>query len=285
MSSSRHPHWQPASTPRVARAPGRVRATVVRLAGAALIALAAPAPAPAQTFVFAMDEALGIPVPSRRPPKAARRDSGPMTVKERADRDRGYRIVVSLDDRLLWVIQGADTLMEAPVAVGSGIKLTHLRRSWVFETPKGVRTVQRKLVDPVWTPPDWMYVETAQEYGLRVEHLSGSRPYKLSDGGKLVVKGGIVRVVGPDSTWIPPLDEHIVFDNILFIPPVGTQNRRVEGELGRFALDTGDGYMLHGTRFEDTVGQKASHGCLRLRDDDIAWLYEFVPVGTRVYLY
>jgi L,D-transpeptidase YbiS len=29
----------------------------------------------------------------------------------------------------------------------------------------------------------------------------------------------------------------------------------------------------------------ATHGCVRLRDDDIEWLYEHVPVGTKVYIY
>ena len=28
-----------------------------------------------------------------------------------------------------------------------------------------------------------------------------------------------------------------------------------------------------------------THGCVRLADDDIEWLYENVPVGTKVYIY
>ena len=120
---------------------------------------------------------------------------------------------------------------------------------------------------------------------LTVEHLSATKPRKLSSGRKLVIRNGVVRVVAPGFTYTPSLEEHLVFDDILFIPPTTTKNRRIEGELGDYALDTGDGYMLHGTRLEHTVGKSATHGCLRLKDDDIAWLYNNVPVGTRVYLY
>jgi lipoprotein-anchoring transpeptidase ErfK/SrfK len=28
-----------------------------------------------------------------------------------------------------------------------------------------------------------------------------------------------------------------------------------------------------------------THGCIRLYDEDIEWLYERVPVGTAVYIY
>jgi lipoprotein-anchoring transpeptidase ErfK/SrfK len=33
------------------------------------------------------------------------------------------------------------------------------------------------------------------------------------------------------------------------------------------------------------VGQAVSHGCVRLRNEDIAQLYTMVPVGTPVYIY
>ena len=33
------------------------------------------------------------------------------------------------------------------------------------------------------------------------------------------------------------------------------------------------------------IGKAATHGCMRLRDEDIEWLYQYVPVGTRIYIY
>ena len=217
---------------------------------------------------------------------AAGRRSEVNAVRARADRDRGYRIVISLEDRQLWVISQQDTLMAAPVAVGSGARLSGLNRTWVFETPRGVRTVIGKRTNPVWTPPDWMYVETAKENGLGIKVLKANRPHVLADGRKLVVRGDVVGVLGADGTFAEaPLNEHIIHDETLFVPPLGTRNRRVEGELGQFALDTGDGYLLHGTPYEGTIGQRVSHGCVRLRNEDVAWLHRYVPVGTKVYLY
>ena len=80
-------------------------------------------------------------------------------------------------------------------------------------------------------------------------------------------------------------DEEVIFDSTLFVPPVGTLNRRIEGELGRHTLDTGNGFLLHGTPHKASIGTAATHGCIRLRDEDIEWLYDMIPVGTRVYIY
>jgi L,D-transpeptidase YbiS len=43
--------------------------------------------------------------------------------------------------------------------------------------------------------------------------------------------------------------------------------------------------MLHGTPHQDSIGQAATHGCIRLRDPDIEYLYRNVPQGTRVFLF
>ena len=39
---------------------------------------------------------------------------------------------------------------------------------------------------------------------------------------------------------------------------------------------------FHGTNQEALIGTPASHGCVRLRNTDIAELFELVPTGTRV---
>jgi lipoprotein-anchoring transpeptidase ErfK/SrfK len=55
--------------------------------------------------------------------------------------------------------------------------------------------------------------------------------------------------------------------------------------LGVAKLEMQDGYYFHGTDNEASVGSAASHGCLRMRKDDILWMYDHVPVGTPVYIY
>jgi lipoprotein-anchoring transpeptidase ErfK/SrfK len=47
--------------------------------------------------------------------------------------------------------------------------------------------------------------------------------------------------------------------------------------------NTRDRYIyFHGTNREDLIGTPASHGCIRLRNDDIAELFDLVPEGVRV---
>lgn len=198
-----------------------------------------------------------------------------------------FRIVVSLFDRELQVIRRSDTLLVAPIAVASGITLQYAGRSWTFRTPRGQRRVLRKVEDPVWRPPDWLYAEVASEYGLKLQRLHEGSSIGLDDGRRLTVKNGVVGISERGkSGFIPlPIDEHIVFNSTLYIPPAGTWNRQVPGELGPFALDLGSGYLLHGTPDQTSIGRAVTHGCIRLADPDITWLYENVPVGTPVYIY
>jgi lipoprotein-anchoring transpeptidase ErfK/SrfK len=47
--------------------------------------------------------------------------------------------------------------------------------------------------------------------------------------------------------------------------------------------NTRDRYIyFHGTNREDLIGTPASHGCIRMKNADIAELFEVVPVGARV---
>jgi hypothetical protein len=194
--------------------------------------------------------------------------------------------MVSIDERRIWAILDEDTLMTAPIAVGRGSSLAYQGKRWTFETPRGARTVLRKDSLPVWIPPDWHYYEVARARGLVVQRLEVDRPSPLPDGRRLEVRSGVAGVIEEDSSFTPlPTDEEIVFDGLLFMPPIGTRNRRIEGELGRYRLDLGNGVMLHGTPHQSSIGEASTHGCIRLRDADIAWLYEFIPVGTRVYIY
>jgi hypothetical protein len=202
-----------------------------------------------------------------------------------ADRASGFRLVVSLQDRHLWAIIGQDTVLSAPVAVAKGTTLEFGKREWTFDTPRGVRTVLGKESDPIWQPPEWLYAETALEYGLKLGHLTTGKPIKLSDGRSLTVRDGAAGVIDKGKFAELPTDEHIVFDNTLYVPPMGSKNRKVEGELGKYRLILGEGYLLHGTPYKESIGLAATHGCVRMRDEDIEWLYDHVPVGTKVYIY
>lgn len=204
-----------------------------------------------------------------------------------ASRATGLRVVVSLRERRVWVMRDADTLRTAKAAVASGMTINFAGRSWTFRTPRGRHTVLRKVENPVWRPPDWLYAEAAMEHNLELARLLPGRPVRVSDHERLVVRNGLVGLVNDSTQRFAPLPthEHIVFNDTLYIPPIVTQNRQVEGELGRYALDLGDGYLIHGTADPRSIGKAVTHGCIRLGDDDIEWLYQHVPRGTAVHVY
>ena len=53
--------------------------------------------------------------------------------------------------------------------------------------------------------------------------------------------------------------------------------------LERSNANTHDRYIyIHGTNHEETIGRPDSHGCIRMRNRDVAELFEMVEVGTPV---
>ena len=177
--------------------------------------------------------------------------------------DRPY-LVVSIAERKVSYIEGSDTVFAAPVAVGSGKTLVLGGKTKRFQTPRGRMAITHKELDPVWVPPNWHYVEVARKRGLRVVDMSNAPPNALAGfpAGKEPIRGGTI-----------------------YIPPWGSPQRRHEGVLGVAKLEMYDGYYFHGTDNEASIGTAASHGCIRMRKDDILWMYENVPVGTPVYIY
>jgi len=197
------------------------------------------------------------------------------------------RILISLAARTLTVVDsGGDTVRVARAAVGSGRTLSSVFRWWRFRTPKGAATVSAKEVNPVWIPPDWHYVEIANSHRLEVARLEYGKPIVLADGRVLTIVNDEVGVIVPGASFAPlPHREEIVFNGTLYIPPFGSANRKIEGELGGFRLLLTNGVGIHGTPYKDSIGKAVTHGCIRLSDEDIKWLYDNVPVGTRVIIY
>jgi lipoprotein-anchoring transpeptidase ErfK/SrfK len=190
---------------------------------------------------------------------------------------------ISVRRRTLWVIVENDTLHRAPVAVGAARSFTYGGTHWSFATPRGRFVVRAKRTDPVWIPPDWHYAEVAARNHLRLASLPATGRV-LRNGLRLEIRDSVIGMVAANDTAFLalPMDEHIVFDGTLFIPPYDTHNRRLHGELGAYALDLGDGYMIHGTVDPASIGSDRTHGCIRLHDADLLWIYTYVPVGASV---
>ena len=203
--------------------------------------------------------------------------------------DQPY-IVVSMADHRLWYKQGKQILFDAPVATGSGKELVGgAEGQWRFETPRGRLTVKAKDEDPAWVPPDWHFVEQAHKKGLGIVHLDQGEKMSTGDGGVITTQGGeVVKRYNNGSTVSlggGVEGKEIVVNGNIVIPPYGTTARRYMGVLGTRRLELGDGYGIHGTDHPESIGQSVSHGCVRMRNEDIERLYPMVAVGTPVYIY
>jgi hypothetical protein len=136
--------------------------------------------------------------------------------------------------------------------------------------------------------PDWHYYEKATLKGIEAVHLEPGEVYPLNDGSWIQLRGdqvGRVNLFGNFWPFTPGIE--IIFDGKLFIPPMNSAQRRVPDALGPVKLDTGNGYLIHGTHeyTEDSIGQAASHGCVRMRNEDLLRLYRMVEPGTPVIIY
>jgi hypothetical protein len=210
-------------------------------------------------------------------------------VLEQANAHRELKILVSTRDRWLWLVSArGDTLMSVSVAIGMNDGFTFEGRRFFFQTPKGVRRVLGKEPNPVWTVPEWNYMRRAMARDLELVRLTKETKYLLEDGSFILTIGDDVgRLNQYGSFYRFPPGTEIIFDGKVFIPPFGTNQRRVPDALGPYKLDTGNGYLFHGTHIfnEDSIGQAVSHGCVRLTNEDVARLYRLTPVGTSVFIF
>jgi hypothetical protein len=198
-------------------------------------------------------------------------------------------IVVSMADHRIWYKQGKEVLFEAPVATGSGKELVGgSGGNWRFETPRGRLVVKGKDENPAWVPPDWHYVEMANKKGLGIVHLDHGEAIRAGDAVITTQGGEVVKRYSNGSTvslGTGVEGKEIVANGNIVVPPYGTSARRYLGVMGTRRLELGDGYGIHGTDHPETIGQSVSHGCVRMRNEDIEKLYPMVPVGTPVYIY
>jgi L,D-transpeptidase ErfK/SrfK len=148
-----------------------------------------------------------------------------------ASRD-GVVITIDIATNQAYLFENGELVRKSKAATGSDKILRKGRRVWWFRTPRGRHQVVRKITNPVWTKPDWAFIEEGKK-----------------------------------------------------VPPPGHPSRQEKGKLGKYALDLGEGILLHGTDDPKSIGRRASHGCIRLPNDMLAELYKRAPVGTEVFIF
>jgi lipoprotein-anchoring transpeptidase ErfK/SrfK len=260
-----------------------VALTAVLLVGAAPQTADAQAPRPVANTTSA---AAAAPMHVGRP--TTPRDARGRTILANADRHAGTKILVSTEDRWLWLVSGRDTLMSVQVAIGMRSGFEYEGRRYFFETPRSERRVLSKEPNPVWTPPEWHFIERAMANDYELVRLTRDTKYLLSDDSFILTIGDDVgRLNQYGHFYRFPQGSWIMFDGKVFVPPIGTNQRRVPDALGPYKLDTGNGYLLHGTHpfNEESIGEAVSHGCVRLHNSDVEKLYRLTPVGTPVFIF
>lgn len=114
--------------------------------------------------------------------------------------------------------------------------------------------------------------------GFLLDKVTGRRWQFVTPRGQFEVQDKFANPIWHKPDWAFVEDHQL-------IPPPDDPKRNVQGELGAFVFNLGDGYLIHGTPNENLLGHAVSHGCVRLGADDLKKLYDLIPIGTRVYIY
>jgi L,D-transpeptidase YbiS len=113
--------------------------------------------------------------------------------------------------------------------------------------------------------------------GVRLEDPERPRSWVFdTPRGELTVRGKTT-----DPIWIKPDWAFIETGEEI---PRRLDDRMEEGVLGDYALDLGQGYLIHGTLFERALGLHVTHGCVRMGAKDLEYLFRNVKPGTKVYI-
>jgi len=91
-----------------------------------------------------------------------------------------------------------------------------------------------------------------------------------------------IRAKHPNPVWIKPDWAFLEEGEPI---PRKLAERLAPMELGDYAMDLGDGYLIHGTLYPRALGLSVTHGCVRLGDDDLDTVYHTARIGTPVYIY
>ncbi len=118
----------------------------------------------------------------------------------------GNYIVVDTARNLLLLRNREKTILQAIISSGSGniLRDPNGERQWVFDTPRGEFMIQKKIVDPNWTKPDWAFIEEGADipknWKNRVEEgVLGD--YALAFGNGYFIHGTLyTRLLGRNVT-------------------------------------------------------------------------------------
>ena len=105
----------------------------------------------------------------------------------------GTIITVDVSTNTAYLFRDGDLLKKSSVATGTDKLLRRGQRVWLFRTPRGRHEVLGKIADPVWTKPDWAFIEEGKKVppanspDRKVRGKLGR--YALDLGGGIMIHG------------------------------------------------------------------------------------------------
>jgi len=121
------------------------------------------------------------------------------------------------------------------------------------------------------------YLVSTSRFGVGTEEGSLKTPtgrFRVAQkiGGGMPSGTVFVGRVPLETDEMPPPTEDLVMSRILWLDGLDEHN-----------ANTRDRFIyIHGTRHEDKIGEAASHGCVRMRNEDVIELFDLVAEGTPV---
>ncbi|NEP18369.1 MAG: L,D-transpeptidase [Leptolyngbya sp. SIO4C1] len=139
------------------------------------------------------------------------------------------------------------------------------------EPAPATQSVAEPVTQPVYLV---LRLDQRQVHVYRSGRIEASYPVAVGKTGWETPTGSFEvfhRLVDPG--WTHPMTGEVV--------PPGPENPLGERWIA-FWTDGVNQIGFHGTPNRESVGQAASHGCVRMYNEDIRELYELIEVGTRV---
>jgi L,D-transpeptidase catalytic domain len=96
---------------------------------------------------------------------------------------------------------------------------------------------------------------------------------------------GEFRVQGKTTSPVWKKPDWAFIEEGLPVPAKNSYTRFEYGVLGDYALNLGDGYLIHGTLYQRFLGLPVTHGCIRLNDENLELVYRSLRSGSKVYIY
>nr|WP_244175606.1 L,D-transpeptidase family protein [Xenorhabdus vietnamensis] len=158
-----------------------------------------------------------------------------------------------------------------PYLPTSGTKLIIPSQMLLPDTPRQGIIINLAELRLYYFPKNENYVIV---YPIGIGQLGRDTPIMTTSVSQLI----------KNPTWTPTANirKDYASRGILLptVVPAGLDN-----PMGDFALRLSAGrgeYLIHGTNANFGIGMRVSSGCIRLRPDDIEYLFRTVPRGTRV---